>query len=364
MDLRELLLAALRHSASDLHLSAGLPPRIRVDGELQPLSVSALQQDDIQEMLWEIMSDRHRHDFKTRGDTDFSYEQEGIARFRVTLFHQLRGVGAVFRIIPATIPSWSDLGLPALVKGVLNYSQGLVLVSGATGSGKSTTLAALIDCINKTRASHIITLEDPIEFVHQSLQSVVTQREVYRDTPSFDVGLRAALRADPDIILVGELRCLETIRMALTAAETGHLVFATLHTHSATAAINRIIDVFPGDEKAVVRTLLAESLQAVVAQVLVKKRGGGRLPAVEVMHCTPAIRNLIREGKVAQIISSIQTGHAQGMQTLDQHLTQLVNTQVIERCVAQGVADKKSDLNLYCAPKLHFDRAQYTTRDY
>jgi twitching motility protein PilT len=315
---------------------------IRVDGDLRKINVPALEHKDVIKIVYDIMNDKQRKEYEEHLETDFSFEITNLSRFRVNAFNQARGAGAVFRTIPSKILSMDDLQLPPIFKEMASFSKGLVLVTGPTGSGKSTTLAAMIDFINASRYDHILTVEDPIEFMHTSNKCLVNQREVHRDTHSFSAALRSALREDPDIILVGELRDLETIRLAMTAAETGHLVFGTLHTNSATKTINRIIDVFPGDEKSMVRSMLSESLQAVVAQGLLKKIGGGRVAALEIMMCNSAIRNLIREDKVAQMYSSIQTGQAQGMMTLDQHLTQLVNENIITRQTARDVAINKA----------------------
>jgi len=342
VSIEELLSFAVKNKSSDLHLSAGLPPMIRVDGDLQHIAMPALQHTEVISLIYHVMNDRQRKDFEEFLETDFCFEITHLARFRVNVFHQLRGAAAVFRIIPSTILSMSDLNLPPIFEEIAIFSRGLVLITGSTGSGKSTTLAAIIDYINATRFAHILTVEDPVEFVHKSKQSLVNQREVQRNTHSFNAALRSALREDPDIILVGELRDLETIRLAITAAETGHLVFATLHTNSATKSINRIIDVFPGAEKAMIRSMLSESLQAVIAQSLLKKTSGGRVAALEIMLCTAAIRHLIREDKVAQMYSSMQTGQAKGMQTLDQHLTELVNKNIISRQVAHEAAINKT----------------------
>lgn len=342
MDIAELLAFSVKNKSSDLHISSGLPPMIRVDGDLRKINLPALEHKDVIKIIYDIMNDRQRKEFEEFLETDFSFEINNLARFRVNAFNQSRGAAAVFRTIPSTILSMEDLNLPPIFKEMANFSRGLVLVTGPTGSGKSTTLAAIIDYINSSRYEHILTVEDPIEFVHQSKKCLVNQREVHKDTLSFNAALRSALREDPDIILVGELRDLETIRLAMTAAETGHLVFGTLHTNSATKTINRIIDVFPAEEKSMVRSMLSESLQGVVAQSLLKKNGGGRVAALEIMMCTGAIRNLIREDKVAQMYSSIQTGQAKGMQTLDQHLTELVNNNVISRHVAHEAAINKA----------------------
>ncbi len=342
MNITELLAFSVKNGSSDLHLSAGLPPMIRVDGDLRKINVPPLEHKDVMKIVNDIMNDKQRREFEEHLETDFSFEIEDLARFRVNAFTQNRGAGAVFRTIPSEILSIETLKLPPVFNEIAEFPKGLVLVTGPTGSGKSTTLAAVIDYINSSRYDHILTVEDPIEFVHESKRSLVNQREVHRDTHSFNAALRSALREDPDIILVGELRDLETIRLAMTAAETGHLVFGTLHTNSATKTINRIIDVFPGDEKPMIRSMLSESLMAVIAQTLLKRKGGGRVAALEIMRCNSAIRNLIREDKVAQMFSAIQTGQAQGMQTLDQHLNQLVHDQVIAKETARVVASDKS----------------------
>lgn len=342
MDVAELLAFSVKNKSSDLHLSAGSPPMIRVDGDLRKINLPPLEHKEVIKIIYDVMNDRQRKEFEEHLETDFSFEIANLSRFRVNVFNHLRGAGAVFRTIPSTILSLDELNLPPSFEEMACFSKGLVLVTGPTGSGKSTTLAAMINYINSSRYEHILTIEDPVEFVHQSKKCLVNQREVHKDTHSFNAALRSALREDPDVILVGELRDLETIRLAMTAAETGHLVFGTLHTNSATKTINRIIDVFPGEEKAMVRSMLSESLQAVIAQTLLKRTGGGRVAALEVMICTGAIRNLIREDKVAQMFSSIQTGQTKGMQTLDQHLTELVNKNIISKDVAQGAAVDKN----------------------
>ena len=342
MEIAELLGFTVKNNSSDLHLSAGLPPMIRVDGDLRKINVPALDHKAVIKIIYDIMNDRQRKEFEENLETDFSFEIENLSRFRVNAFTQARGAGAVFRTIPSKILSMEDLHLPSVFADMASFPKGLVLVTGPTGSGKSTTLAAMIDFINSTRYEHILTVEDPIEFVHTSNRCLVNQREVHRDTHSFSAALRSALREDPDVILVGELRDLETIRLAMTAAETGHLVFGTLHTNSATKTINRIIDVFPGEEKAMIRSMLSESLQAVIAQGLLKKVGGGRVAALEIMICNSAIRNLIREDKVAQMYSSIQTGQAQGMITLDQYLVKLVSENQIARETARDLAINKT----------------------
>jgi len=335
MDITELLAFSAKQNASDLHLSAGLPPMIRVDGDVRRINLPPLEHKDVHGLIYEIMNDSQRRDFEEHLEHDFSFEVPGVARFRVNAFNQNRGAGAVFRTIPSKVLTMSDLGLGQTFRDIAAVPRGLVLVTGPTGSGKSTTLAAIIDFINENRYDHILTIEDPIEFVHESKKCLVNQREVHRDTHGFGDALRSALREDPDIILVGELRDLETIRLALTAAETGHLVFGTLHTTSAAKTIDRIIDVFPAAEKSMVRSMLSESLQAVISQTLIKRANGGRIAAHEIMIGTPAIRNLIREDKVAQMYSAIQTGSNAGMHTMDQCLANLVAARNISRDAAR-----------------------------
>ena len=341
MDITELLAFSVKNGASDLHLSAGLPPMIRVDGDVRRINVPPLDHKTVHGLVYDIMNDKQRKDFEEFFETDFSFEIPGVARFRVNAFHQNRGVSGVFRTIPTRIQSFEELDLPKSFQEICDVPRGLILVTGPTGSGKSTTLAAMVDHLNETQYSHILTIEDPIEFVHESKKCLVNQREVHRDTLGFNEALRSALREDPDIILVGELRDLETIRLALTAAETGHVVFGTLHTSSAAKTMDRIIDVFPGGEKDMVRSMLSESLRAVISQTLLKRIGGGRVAAHEVMIATPAIRNLIREAKVAQMYSSIQTGQAIGMHTLDQNLLELVNKGLVSRLEARARAQDK-----------------------
>jgi len=341
MDIAELLAFSVKHNASDLHLSAGLPPMIRVDGDIRRINVPELEHKVVHALVYDIMNDKQRKDFEEFFETDFSFEIPGLARFRVNAFNQDRGASAVFRTIPSKVLTLEDLGCPATFKEIVNVPRGLVLVTGPTGSGKSTTLAAMMDYKNDNEYAHILTIEDPIEFVHTSKKCLINQREVHRDTLGFAEALRSALREDPDIILVGELRDLETIRLALTAAETGHLVFGTLHTSSAAKTIDRIIDVFPAGEKSMVRSMLSESLRAVVSQTLMKKIGGGRTAAWEIMIGTPAIRNLIREDKVAQMYSAIQTGQAVGMHTLDQHLQEIVKKGMVSRLDARTKAMNK-----------------------
>ncbi len=345
MDITELLAFSVKNKASDLHLSAGLPPMIRVDGDVRRINVPALEHKTVHALIYDIMNDKQRKDFEEYFETDFSFELPEIARFRVNAFNHNRGAGAVFRTIPSKILTLEDLACPSVFKDVSDQPRGIVLVTGPTGSGKSTTLAAMIDYKNENEHGHILTIEDPIEFVHESKKCLVNQREVHRDTLGFGEALRSALREDPDIILVGEMRDLETIRLALTAAETGHLVFGTLHTSSAAKTIDRIIDVFPAAEKGMVRSMLSESLRAVIAQTLMKKIGGGRVAAHEIMIGTPAIRNLIREDKVAQMYSAIQTGQQYGMQTLDQCLQDMLQRGIISKQDAKMRAANKDDFS-------------------
>jgi len=341
MDIAELLAFAYKQNASDLHLSAGMPPMIRVDGDIKRINVDPLDDRTVHNMIYDIMTDKQQKDFEEFLETDFSFELPNVARFRVNAFNQQRGPGAVFRTIPSKVLTLEQLNAPEIFKKICDQPRGLVLVTGPTGSGKSTTLAAMINYINENEHGHILTIEDPIEFVHTSKNCLINQREVGRDTLSFNNALRAALREDPDVILVGEMRALETIRLALTGAETGHLVFGTLHTSSAAKTIDRIVDVFPAAEKDMVRAMLSESLRAVISQALLKKIGGGRVAAHEIMIGTPAIRNLIRENKIAQMYSVMQTGQAAGMQTLDQCLLDLVRTRQVHIDEARAYANNK-----------------------
>ncbi|MBF0340024.1 MAG: type IV pilus twitching motility protein PilT [Magnetococcales bacterium] len=341
VDISELLAFSVRSRASDLHISAGMPPLIRVDGEIRRIDVPPLEADDVKGMVYDIMNDKQRKTFEEEYECDFSFPVPGLARFRVNAFNQHRGPAAVFRTIPSEILSLEQLGTPEIFKEFSETPRGLVLVTGPTGSGKSTTLAAMIDYKNKTEYGHILTMEDPIEFVHESKKCLINQREVHRDTRNFAAALRSALREDPDVILVGEMRDLETIRLALTAAETGHLVFGTLHTTSAAKTIDRIVDVFPAAEKDMIRTMLSESVRAIISQNLLKKKGGGRIAAHEILVGTPAIRNLIRENKVAQMYSAIQTGRALGMQTLEQCLQELLTKGLITKEAARDKANIK-----------------------
>ena len=344
MDIGELLAFGVENGASDLHLSAGLPPMLRVDGDLRRIGTPELDHPAVLGLVRAVMNDAQRKDYQERLEVDFSFEIPGLARFRANAFNQHRGAGAVFRTIPSRVLSLEELKAPAIFRDIADTPRGVVLVTGPTGSGKSTTLAAMIDHKNATERGHILTIEDPIEFVHRSKHCLVSQREVHRHTLGFDEALRSALREDPDVILVGEMRDPETIRLALTAAETGHLVFGTLHTSSAAKTIDRIVDVFPAAEKDMVRAMLSESLRAVISQTLLKKRGGGRVAAHEVMVGTPAIRNLIRENRIAQMYSAIQTGQQFGMRTLDQTLAALVREGVVSGEAARQAAVNKDAL--------------------
>ena len=344
MDIAELLAFSVKNKASDLHLSAGLPPMIRVHGDVRRINLPPMEHETVHGMIYDIMNDAQRKDYEENLECDFSFAIPGLARFRVNAFQQQRGAGAVMRTIPSKILSLEDLNSPKTFADLASQPRGLILVTGPTGSGKSTTLAAMINHINENTFGHILTVEDPIEFVHDSKRCLITQREVSTHTLSFNNALRSALREDPDIILVGELRDLETIRLALSAAETGHLVFGTLHTSSAAKTIDRIIDVFPAAEKEMVRAMLSESLKAVISQSLLKTMdGNGRVAAHEIMIGTPAIRNLIREAKVAQMNASIQTGASVGMQTLDQCLTDLVRRNTISMAEARHAAANKDN---------------------
>ncbi len=339
MDISELLAFSVKNNASDLHLSSGMPPMIRVHGDVRRINLPVMPHQEVHGMIYDIMSDGQRKTYEERLEVDFSFEIPGLARFRVNAFNQDRGAAAVFRTIPSKVLSLEDLNCPRVFADLCLRPRGLVLVTGPTGSGKSTTLAAMVNHVNENLNSHIITIEDPIEFLHDSKRCLINQREVGPHTLSFDNALRSALREDPDVILVGEMRDLETIRLALTAAETGHLVFGTVHTSSAAKTIDRIVDVFPAEEKEMVRSMLSESLVAIISQSLLKRKDdSGRIAAHEIMVATPAIRNLIRENKIAQMYSTIQTGNNVGMQTLDQNLIDLVRRNTISAQTARAVA--------------------------
>ena len=342
MDISELLAFGVKNKASDLHLSSGLPPMIRVHGDVRRINLPPMSHKDVHDMVYDIMNDGQRKQYEETLECDFSFEIPNVARFRVNAFNQHRGSGAVFRTIPSKVLTLEELNCPPVFKDIANNPRGIVLVTGPTGSGKSTTLAAMVNYVNENEYGHILTVEDPIEFVHESKKCLINQRELGPHTLSFANALRAALREDPDVILVGEMRDLETIRLALTAAETGHLVFGTLHTSSAAKTVDRIVDVFPAAEKEMVRSMLSESLRAVISQTLLKtKDGSGRVAAHEIMIGTPAIRNLIRENKIAQMYSSIQTGQSIGMQTLDQCLTGLVTRGIVSAAEAKTKASNK-----------------------
>jgi len=343
MDISELLIFAVKQNASDVHLSAGEPVMLRIHGELRKLEMNALPHDEVHRMIYDILNDQQRKMFEEHKELDFSLALGEYGRFRVNCFFQSRGQAAVFRAIPNKIYSFEELGLPKVCMQIAKYRKGLVLVTGPTGCGKSTTLAAIIDYINTERKEHIVTIEDPIEFVHSAKNCLVNQRELGAHTHSYTNALRAVLREDPDVILVGEMRDLETIQLALTAAETGHLVFATLHTTNAPKTVDRIIDVFPSAQQEQIRTMFSETIQAIIAQRLFRRRdGNGRVPALEVLIGIPAVRNLIRENKVSQIPSSMQTGQKFGMQTMEAAIHELINKRVIDPQDAEGLLEEQS----------------------
>lgn len=344
MDITELLAFVVKNNASDLHLCSGLPPMIRVHGDVRRVNVPPMEHKDVHAMVFDLMSDSQRKSYQATMECDFAVDIPKLARFRVNALVERRGASAVFRSIPTKVPTLQELGAPECFKKFASHARGIVLVTGPTGSGKTTTLAAMVNHRNEDDFGHILTIEDPIEFVHESKKCLVRQRELGPHTHSFSNALRAALREDPDVILVGELRDLETIRLALTAAETGHLVFGTVHTSSAPTTVDRLIDVFPGDEKESVRSMLSESLQAVITQTLLKRKdGNGRIAAHEIMTGNAAIRHLIRESKVAQMAATMEAGRADDMQTLDQCLTDLVRRNLITSAEAKSKAVNKKN---------------------
>lgn len=344
----QFLKVLVEQGGSDLHLTTGSPPIMRVHGHMQRFKFRDLTPKDMEALVYEIMKQEWRTTFADTQDFDFAYEIAGLARFRVNVFWQRKGMGCVLRTIPSTVLSADQLGLPDAIRRMCMLTRGLVLVTGPTGSGKSTTLAAMVDLINETRQDHILTIEDPVEFTHQNKECLVNQREVGTNTRSFASALRAALREDPDVILVGEMRDRETVELGITAAETGHLVFGTLHTNSAPKTVDRIIDVFPADQQDQIRAMLAESLKGVISQVLLRKKDGkGRLAAYEIMVGTSAVSNLIREGKIHQIPSMIQTGKKDGMQLLDQHILEYLMSEQIDAREAYMKAGNKQAFRQY-----------------
>jgi len=344
MDITQLLTFGVQQNASDCHLSSGEPPMLRVNGDLKKLDLPALSKEEVHALVYDIMNDSQRKTFEESLECDFSFEIRELARFRVNVFMQRKGEGAVFRTIPTKILTLEELGMPSILKQLCDKEKGLILVTGPTGSGKSTTLAAMVDYLNNTFEGHILTIEDPVEFVHESKKCLVNQRELGPHTHSFANALRSALREDPDAILVGEMRDLETIQLALTAAETGHIVFGTLHTSSAPKTVDRVIDVFPPNQQSQIRAQFAESLEAVITQTLLKKKTGGRIPALEIMTGTTAIRNLIREGKIHQIPGTMQVSQKDGMQTMDMALQNLVTRDLVTKEEAQA---KSMTANLF-----------------
>lgn len=351
VNLRDLLEEMTKRGASDLHLTVGSPPQLRVDGKLTPMRYDMLTAEETKKLSYSVMNEKQRKAFEERGELDLSFGIENLSRFRANIFTQRGNVAAAIRQIPFEIKSFQELGLPPVIEEFSSLPRGLVLVTGPTGSGKSTTLAAIIDKVNRERHDHIITVEDPIEFLHRHQNCLVNQREVYSDTPSFSSALKYALREDPDVVLIGEMRDLETISAALTIAETGHLAFATLHTNSCAESINRIVDVFPNDQQEQVRVTLSFVLQAVVTQTLIPKVGGGRAMAMEVMTVTPAIRALIREDKVHQVYSLMQAGQKYGMITLNQSLAELYLSRKISLGDAQARSSNPQELNDLLARK-------------
>jgi twitching motility protein PilT len=341
MDISNLLEIALEAGASDLHLSTGLPPILRIDGELQTTSLPPLDQPQVKRLVYGLMSDKQTGLFEKNAEIDLGWELSNRARFRINIFRQHRGITAVFRAVPLAIPTLAELGLGGIYQKMTGKPRGLVLITGSSGSGKSTTLAAMIKHINDSSRKHIITLEDPIEFVHASNKSLVNQRQIGDHVPSFDGAVKSAMREDPDVIMIGEMRDIETVRMALSAAETGHLVLATLHTSGAATSINRIIDMFSAEEQPLVRSMLAESLQAVASQTLLRRKSGGRVVASEIMITTSAIKNLIRTDRVAEIYSALQTGAASGMTTMDQSLNRLVGKGVVSHDLSPTVVTSR-----------------------
>jgi len=344
MDITQLLTFGVEQNASDCHLSSGEPPMLRVNGDLKKLDLPAFSQVEVHALVYDIMNDAQRKNFEESLECDFSFEMGGLARFRVNVFMQRKGEAAVFRTIPTKILTLEQLGMPGILKQLCEKEKGLILVTGPTGSGKSTTLAAMVDYLNHTFEGHILTIEDPVEFVHESKKCLVNQRELGPHTRSFANALRAALREDPDVILVGEMRDLETIQLALTAAETGHIVFGTLHTSSAPKTVDRVIDVFPPNQQSQIRAQFAESIEAVITQTLLKKKTGGRIPALEIMTGTTAVRNLIREGKIHQIPGTMQVSQKDGMQTMDMALQSLVTRDLVTKEEAQA---KSMTANLF-----------------
>ena len=350
MDISEILTFTKEQGASDLHISSGEPPIIRIHGDIQKVDMPSLSQEEVHTMLYDILNDQQRKIFEEKKEIDFALDMKGIARYRINAFYQSKGEAIVFRTIPTEIMSLEELNLPKILADLTEKTKGLILVTGPTGSGKSTTLAAMIDYINQNKRLHILTIEDPIEFVYEPKLCLINQRELGTNTHSFANALRSALREDPDVILVGEMRDLETISLAMTAAETGHLVFGTLHTSSAAKTVDRVVDVFPPEQQSQIRTMFSESIIAVITQNLLKKKDGkGRVAALEIMIGTPAVRNLIREGKVAQIPGMMQTGKQFGMQTMDATLVDMLKQGVVSKEVVIPYLTNPSVLSSYGA---------------